>query len=95
MTPPPNALAWIAVDWGTSNLRVWAMAADGAVLDHATSDDGMGKLARDAFEPALLALVAPWLGSGTTPVIACGMVGSAQGWSEAAYRQVFADVFEQ
>ena len=83
MTP-----AWIAVDWGTSNLRAWAMAADGAVLDHAASDDGMGKLARDAFEPALLSLISPWLGTGTTPVIACGMVGSRQGWHEAPYRTV-------
>lgn len=78
---------WIAVDWGTSNLRVWAMGREG-ILAHATSDDGMGQLARDQFEPALLALIAPWLGSGVTPVIACGMVGSRQGWHEAPYRAV-------
>ena len=47
---------WIAVDWGTSNLRAWAM--DGArVLAEAVSDDGMGKLARDGFEPALIRLI--------------------------------------
>ena len=57
-------------------------------MDHATSDDGMGKLARDAFEPALLRLITPWLGTGRTPVIACGMVGSRQGWHEAPYRTV-------
>ena len=78
---------WIAVDWGTSNLRVWAMGASG-VLAHAESEDGMGRLARDAFEPALLALIAPWLGVGVTPVLACGMVGSRQGWFEAPYRAV-------
>ncbi|WP_439508327.1 2-dehydro-3-deoxygalactonokinase, partial [Yoonia sp.] len=33
---------------------------------------------------ALLALVGPWL-QGSTPVIACGMVGSRQGWVEAPY----------
>jgi 2-dehydro-3-deoxygalactonokinase len=79
--------AWIAVDWGTSNLRAWAMGADGSVLAEATSDDGMGKLARDGFEPALLRLVTPWLAS-KPPVIACGMVGSRQGWCEAPYRTV-------
>ena len=79
---------WIAVDWGTSNLRAWAMAADGSVLDHASSEDGMGKLTRDSFEPALLRLVTPWLGAGVTTVIACGMVGSRQGWHEAPYRTV-------
>ncbi|MCU0901143.1 MAG: 2-dehydro-3-deoxygalactonokinase [Cypionkella sp.] len=78
---------WIAVDWGTSNLRAWAMGPTG-VLAHAASDDGMGRLARDQFEPALLALIAPWLGQGVTPVIACGMVGSRQGWFEAPYRAV-------
>jgi 2-dehydro-3-deoxygalactonokinase len=78
---------WIAVDWGTSNLRAWAMAADG-VLAEAVSDDGMGKLARDQFEGALLRLIAPWLGSGRTKVIACGMVGARQGWQEATYRGV-------
>ncbi len=77
---------WIAVDWGTSNLRVWAMGAQG-VLAHASSDEGMGKLARDAFEAALLRLIAPWI-SGPTTIIACGMVGSRQGWCEAPYRTV-------
>lgn len=78
---------WIAVDWGTSNLRVWAMGPVG-VLAEAASDDGMGRLARDAFEPALLTLISPWLGPGVTPVMACGMVGSRQGWFEAPYRAV-------
>lgn len=77
---------WIAVDWGTSNLRVWAMAG-GQVMAHATSDDGMGRLDRDGFEPALLRLVGDWLDPARkTDVIACGMVGSRQGWLEAPYR---------
>lgn len=79
--------AWIAVDWGTSNLRVWAMGADGKILAEAGSDDGMGKLTREGFEPALLRLIGPWLHS-KPPVVACGMVGSRQGWCEAPYRTV-------
>ena len=79
---------WIAVDWGTTNLRVWAMGHRG-VLAEAVSDDGMGRLDRDGFEPALMRLIAPWLQDGTrTEVIACGMVGSRQGWHEAPYRTV-------
>ncbi len=78
---------WIAVDWGTSNLRAWAMGADGKVLAGAESDEGMGRLAPDVFEPALLRLIAPWL-TGNPPVLACGMVGSRQGWIEAPYRAV-------
>jgi 2-dehydro-3-deoxygalactonokinase len=64
------------------------MGGDGAVLAEASSDDGMGKLGREAFEPALLRLITPWLGAGRTHVVACGMVGSRQGWCEAPYRTV-------
>ncbi len=75
---------WIACDWGTSNLRVWAMRGS-EVLAEAKSGDGMGGLARDEFEGKLLNLIENWLPSGTTPVVACGMVGSRQGWAEAPY----------
>ncbi|MCH2165463.1 MAG: 2-dehydro-3-deoxygalactonokinase [Marinovum sp.] len=76
---------WIAVDWGTSHVRAWAMGPNGARAE-ARSDHGMGGLARDAFEPVLLSLVTPWLGSRETPVIVCGMAGARQGWAEAPYR---------
>lgn len=79
---------WIAVDWGTSQLRAWAIGAGGVVLDKADSADGMGGLKQADFEPALLRLVDPWLGDTPTPVIACGMVGAKQGWVEAPYRPV-------
>ncbi|WP_417724306.1 2-dehydro-3-deoxygalactonokinase [Salipiger sp.] len=77
---------WIAVDWGTSHLRVWQMARDGTVLERAESTDGMGGLDRDGFEPALLRLLPPPV----LPlvVIVCGMAGARQGWHEAAYAKV-------
>tara|TARA_R110002074_G_scaffold33348_2_gene92855 strand:+ start:715 stop:1644 length:930 start_codon:yes stop_codon:yes gene_type:complete len=78
---------WIAVDWGTSNLRVWAMQGD-VMLDRAQSGAGMAGLARDGFGPALSALIDGWDVPLATPVIACGMVGSRQGWVEAPYRSV-------
>lgn len=78
---------WIAVDWGTSNLRAWAMGP-GGVLAQGGSDQGMGRLTPDGFEAALLDVISPWLGDGVTPVIACGMVGAAQGWAEAPYAPV-------
>ena len=77
---------WIAADWGTSNLRVWAMRGR-EVLAEASSDAGMNTLTRDRFEGALLALVADWI-DGPVQVIACGMVGSRQGWAEARYQPV-------
>lgn len=73
---------WIAVDWGTSNLRGWAMDGRRAVAQ-AQSDRGMGKLTRDGFEPALLDLIGDW--PGREDIVACGMVGARQGWVEAPY----------
>ncbi len=79
---------WIAVDWGTTHLRAYAMGAD-AVLAEASSPKGMGKLTPADYEPALLALIGGWLPQGRkTLIIACGMVGSRQGWREAPYRAV-------
>lgn len=80
--------SWIAVDWGTSNLRIWVMGAKGDVSHEITSDQGMSFLQHDQFEQALLSHIQPWLGDGITPVIACGMVGSRQGWVEAPYATV-------
>ncbi|MFK7868425.1 MAG: 2-dehydro-3-deoxygalactonokinase [Roseobacter sp.] len=78
---------WIAVDWGTTNLRAFAMQG-GQMLARAASDDGMAGLRQDAFEPALARLIAIWAHDHTTPIVACGMVGSRQGWIEAPYRAV-------
>ena len=82
-------IAWIAVDWGTSNLRIWAMDGADRVVAKASSDAGMATLAQSEFEPALIDLAQPFLRDGhKMPVICCGMVGSRQGWAEAPYLQV-------
>jgi 2-dehydro-3-deoxygalactonokinase len=79
---------WIAVDWGTSNLRAWAIGPDGGIVHEASSPQGMAKLTRDEFEPALLALIGGWLPGGRkTLVVACGMVGARQGWIEVPYNE--------
>ncbi len=78
---------WIAVDWGTSRLRVWRMSDANDVLDAAESDDGISTLGGTGFEAALLALAGDWI-EDPAPVVACGMIGSRQGWAETAYRPV-------
>ena len=78
---------WIAIDWGTTRLRGWRMQGARPV-DEAASADGMGSLDPAGFEPALLRLIGPWLGQERTDVVACGMVGARQGWTEAAYAAV-------
>lgn len=78
---------WIAVDWGTSHLRAWAMQGE-TVLDHAQSENGMSRVAGGDFQVALLELIGGWLGTPPTDVVACGMVGARQGWVEAPYAAV-------
>lgn len=79
-------VGWIAADWGTSRLRIWAMQGE-QVLDRRQSDDGMGRLAPEDFEPAFLRLAGDWI-DGVTDVLVCGMAGARGGWSEAGYRAV-------
>lgn len=87
MTSETEYADWIAVDWGTSNLRAWAMRNGKPVAD-AFSDQGMATLGPDKFEPTLLGLIEPWLGAAAMTVVACGMVGARQGWAEATYQSV-------
>jgi 2-keto-3-deoxy-galactonokinase len=42
---------WIVVDWGTSNLRIWGVAASGELVAEASSNKGMAKLDRAGFGP--------------------------------------------
>lgn len=78
---------WIAVDWGTSNLRAWGLDADGVVVVTRTSPNGMGKLDRDQFPGALMQLLDGVQSPAGEPlqVLICGMAGARQGWLEAPY----------
>ena len=73
----------IGVDWGTSNLRVMRLGADGGVLDRRVDPRGAGRLAPDAFAGVLTDVAGDWLDG--TPVLIAGMAGSRQGWIEAPY----------
>ena len=84
---------WVAVDWGTSNLRAWAIDGHGAVTGTASSDRGMGKLQREEF-PASLTKVLEQLNRHETnvEVVICGMAGARQGWLEAPYLEAPTDL---
>lgn len=81
-----NTTRWIAVDWGSSNLRAWALNAHGEVLARGDSECGMLSLTPVDYEEALLTVIGNWLPD-TDPVdvLICGMAGARQGWREAAY----------
>ncbi|EAY69775.1 2-keto-3-deoxy-galactonokinase [Burkholderia dolosa AU0158] len=91
--PAPEAStaapALIALDWGTTSLRAYLYDAHGALIDTRGRAAGVmhvpagGARAFDAvFEDAC----GDWLDRAPgVPVLAAGMVGSAQGWREAPY----------
>ena len=84
-----HQLAWIAVDWGSSNLRAWGLDQHDQVIAQASSDKGMLSLKADEYEAELLRLVGDWLPmNAPTKVLVCGMAGARQGWLEAAYLPV-------
>ncbi|MFA7664875.1 MAG: 2-dehydro-3-deoxygalactonokinase [Burkholderiaceae bacterium] len=76
----------IALDWGTSSLRGWLLAADGQVLERREGALGILNLAHADFRSAFESFCAGWLDADPgLPVIAAGMIGSRQGWAEAPY----------
>ena len=84
MTASPDASQGrlIAVDWGTSRLRARLVDERGAVVATADSDKGIGALSAGQHEAAFEAAVAGWP---EVAAILSGMIGSRQGWREAAY----------
>lgn len=75
-----------AADWGTTNLRAYAVGADGAILARAELEKGVNAIPREAFAPVFQAVLGAWLtASPQTPVVICGMAGSRQGWVETPY----------
>lgn len=77
--------AFIAVDWGTTNLRAWRLGLDGAVLQSAEFPFGVSRLALGEAATRFEAEVRPALGGEGLPALLCGMIGSTLGWIVAPY----------
>jgi 2-dehydro-3-deoxygalactonokinase len=84
------AAALIAIDWGTSSARAYRLDARGGILDERSAPLGVQKVEPGKFPQALSALLGEAVPEGI-PMIACGMIGSRQGWVEAPYRDCPAD----
>lgn len=75
----------IGVDWGTTNLRAWRFGPDGTILARAEAPEGLLSGPPGGFPATLLRHVGGWIADGEAKILMCGMVGSRQGWREAAY----------
>ncbi|WP_230481656.1 2-dehydro-3-deoxygalactonokinase [Sphingomonas sp. Leaf21] len=81
--------AYIAIDWGTTNRRIYILADDGAMIDTVRDDRGVLAMRPEDY-PAEIAAIRQRFGA--LPVIAAGMIGSTRGWREAAYVPAPADL---
>ncbi len=78
--------ALLAIDWGTSSLRSALLAADGAVIEERAFPRGILTVPSDGFATVFDECFGDWRAA--NPGLLClmaGMVGSRQGWQEAAY----------
>jgi 2-dehydro-3-deoxygalactonokinase len=83
-------IALLAIDWGTSSTRVYAMDRQGLIRDARSAPLGVQRVPNGEFAKALKTLCGDAFPEGV-PSIACGMIGSRQGWIEAPYRPCPAD----
>ena len=81
---------WVAVDWGTSNVRAWGIAADQSQTFSAQADKGMGRISRTDYPAVLTELIGGRFPDGE--IVVCGMAGARQGWIEAPYLETPADL---
>ena len=73
---------FIAVDWGTTNRRAYAIDASGHQGDEFEDDKGIMAVPAGGF-PAAVQEIRERLGD--KPLLLAGMVGSNRGWVEAPY----------
>lgn len=77
---------FIAVDWGSTNLRAFLIGQNGQVQAQRDNDRGMLELHSSEFESVLSDLLSDWLTT-DLPIYMAGMVGSRGGWQEIPYQQ--------
>jgi len=75
----------VAIDWGTSSLRGARLDAAGQALEHRSFARGILSVAPGGFADVLTECFGDWLQAPDALGLLSGMVGSRQGWQEAAY----------
>ncbi len=78
----------IGLDWGTSSLRAYWLDEAGEIRETRARPWGLRHLPEGGFDAALTEVTAGWP---QLPRLACGMVGSRQGWLEVPYMDLPAD----
>lgn len=75
----------VGIDWGSSNIRAWLLRKDGEAIARNHISIGLREARTRGFRQVLHELLKPMPAAGELPIIACGMVGARDGWSEVPY----------
>jgi 2-dehydro-3-deoxygalactonokinase len=79
-------MAFLACDWGTTNLRAWVLEADGRVLaEREFPAFGVSRLLPGEAAQRFRHEVRSGLQAEQLPAVLCGMIGSTLGWVVAPY----------
>ena len=74
--------AFLAVDWGTTNRRVYLIGGDGSVEQTERDDRGVLTIEPGAFAAEAGAIRSRF---GDLPMLCAGMIGSNRGWANVPY----------
>lgn len=81
-----NQIRYLALDWGTTNFRAFAMDEQGQVVDEQQAKLGLLQVANGQFAQTLESILVNWIDEyQSLPIVMAGMVGSAQGWKAVDY----------
>jgi len=76
----------IALDWGTTSLRAWRLDREGNITETRNRGRGITAVPDGRFNEELHRLVGDWMTAyPEARLIACGMIGSKNGWREVPY----------
>jgi 2-dehydro-3-deoxygalactonokinase len=73
---------YLAIDWGTTNRRIYLMDPTGQALETERDGRGVLTLSADDYPMEIDRLRARF---GAIPIVAAGMVGSTRGWRDTPY----------
>jgi 2-dehydro-3-deoxygalactonokinase len=83
--------AFLALDWGTTNLRAWLVADDGSVSQMQELPFGVSRIGKGEAAATFHDKIRPAMKADGLPTIIAGMAGSTLGWVEAPYVDCPAD----
>jgi 2-dehydro-3-deoxygalactonokinase len=75
----------IVVDWGTTHLRAYRLAASGEIQARKSAAKGVMAIAAGTFAAVLDEVLGDWHEPSDGLILISGMIGSRQGWFEVPY----------